>query len=56
MLFTKDLPLIEHAKELLNTEEHIYSKNLLKFVIGNKRGIPYKRNFELDLDENSEEN
>jgi UDP-N-acetylglucosamine acyltransferase len=42
-LFNQGLPLIDTAKDILNTTENKYVKKLTAFVINNKRGIPYKR-------------
>jgi UDP-N-acetylglucosamine acyltransferase len=42
-LFNQGLPLIDTAKDILNTTKNEYVKRLATFVINNKRGIPYKR-------------
>lgn len=42
-LFKSGEPLVEHAKSLVESEENIYSKRLLEFIVENGRGIPFKR-------------
>ncbi len=54
-LFKSELPLLENATNLLKDEKNIHSINLLMFVINNKRGIPYQRNSEQVIEDNSEE-
>ncbi len=56
-LFKSDMPLLENSRKLLETEENVYSRNLLEFVLRNKRGIPYRRNNEDEvLDDNDLKN
>jgi UDP-N-acetylglucosamine acyltransferase len=42
-LFNQGLPLVDTAKEILESSSNEFVKNLANFVINNKRGIPYKR-------------
>ena len=42
-LFNQGLPLIETAKEILDKTDNVFVKELVNFIINNKRGIPYKR-------------
>ena len=46
-LFESKKPLQDVATELLETEESLAVKNICKFILDSKRGIPFKRNEQL---------